>query len=379
MRVLHVVRQFHPSIGGMEEVVLNIARQHVQQGGMVDVLSLDRLFTAPRQKLAVRDEIEGIPVRRIGYAGSSRYPLAPSVLACLAAADLVHVHGVDFFYDYLAMTRPLHRRPLIVSTHGGFFHTQYASALKWAWFRTMTRISALAYARIVATSENDAALFSQVVAARRLRVVENGVDVGKFAGQACPVPGRTLLFFGRWSVNKGLPETLELLRALRARDPRWQLIVAGREYDLDRERLRRDCQALALEDAVELVVAPDLGQLRALIARAQFFVCLSRHEGFGLAAVEAMSAGLLPVLSDIPPFRRLHRESGAGVLVSPAQSGEAADRVQALALRADRELAPLQAASSRFSERYAWDRVAGHYFEEYRRALAGRRLRGEVA
>lgn len=379
MRVLHVVRQFHPSVGGMEEVVLNIARQHVQQGGEADVLSLDRLFTAPQQKLAARDEVEGIAVRRIGYAGSSRYPLAPSVLAGLAGADLVHVHGIDFFYDYLAMTRPLHRRPLIVSTHGGFFHTQYASSLKWAWFRTMTRTSALAYARIVATSENDAALFSQVVAARRLRVIENGVDVDKFAGQACSVPGRTLLFFGRWSVNKGLPETLGLLRALRERDPRWRLVVAGREYDLDRQRLQCDCRALGLEDAVELVPAPDLAQLRALISRAQFFVCLSRHEGFGLAAVEAMSAGLLPVLSDIPPFRRLHRESGAGVLVSSAQAEEASARVQALALRADRGLAQLQAACRHFSERYAWDRVAGHYFDEYRLALAGRRLQGEAA
>ncbi|MDH5835571.1 glycosyltransferase family 4 protein [Luteimonas kalidii] len=379
MRVLHVVRQFHPSVGGMEEVVLNIARQHVKTGGVAEILSLDRLFTAPGQRLPARDEVEGIPVRRIGYAGSSRYPLAPSVLSGLADADLVHVHGIDFFYDYLAMTRMLHRRPLIASTHGGFFHTGFASSIKQAWFRTMTRASASAYARIVATSENDGLLFSRVVAARRLRVIENGVDVDKFAGMACPSPGRTLLFFGRWSANKGLPETLELLRALRERDPRWRLIVAGREYDLDRPRLLHQSRSLGLDAAVELVVAPDLAQLRALIARSQFFVCLSRHEGFGLAAVEAMSAGLLPVLSDIPPFRRLHRESGTGVLVSPAQAEQAADRVQDFALRGDPELARWQLACRRFSDRYAWDSVAARYFDEYRQALSPRSRRGAAA
>ena len=33
----------------------------------------------------------------------------------------------------------------------------------------------------------------------------------------------------------------------------------------------------------------------------------SEYEGFGVAAVEGMSAGLFPVLSDIPTFRNLVR------------------------------------------------------------------------
>jgi len=373
MKVLHVVRQFHPSVGGMEEVVLNVARHHARIGGEAEVLTLDRVFTAPGLRLPGRDEYAGLPIRRIGYCGSSRYPIAPAVLGALAGADLVHLHGIDFFYDFLAATRPLHRKPMVVSTHGGFFHTAFAPRLKQLWFKTMTRASALAYARVVATSENDGELFAKVVSADRLRVIENGVDVEKFAGQANPQPGRTLIYFGRWSINKGLLETLDLLAALKRLDPTWRLIVAGREYDFSRQSLVEHVDSRDLGGSVELVASPSQEQLRALIARAQFFVCLSRHEGFGLAAVEAMSAGLLPVLSDIPPFERLYRESGQGVQVTPARAEEGARRVQALAVDSDARLPALQQACIKFASRYDWRHVAGRYEHEYELAMDARR------
>lgn len=372
MKVVHVVRQFHPSVGGMEEVVLNIARRHLQQGrDQVEVVSLERVFTDPQQRLAPRDSHQGVPIVRLPYRGSSRYPLAPSVLSAVRGADLLHVHGIDFFYDFLALTRPLHRVPMIVSTHGGFFHTTYASRLKMLWFKTLTRASALAYARVVATSENDGRLFSQVVAPQRLRVIENGVDVDKFAGQGSATPGRTLIYFGRWSVNKGLLETLDLVRALAARDPAWQLIVAGREYDFSVADLQQAIAERGLQQRVRLQVAPTQAQLAQLLGSAQYFVCLSRHEGFGLAAVEAMSAGLLPILSDIPPFARLQRESGQGVLVDPADPQAAAATVRAFAAATDADFAAQRDAAMAYAHRYDWDRVVGAYLDEYRLALGG--------
>ncbi|HBK46224.1 MAG TPA: glycosyl transferase family 1 [Xanthomonadaceae bacterium] len=376
MRVVHVVRQFHPSVGGMEEVVLNVARQHhAMDDGHAEIVTLDRVFTDPSQRLPAREEYQGLAITRVPYRGSSRYPLAPSVLSALRSADLVHVHGIDFFYDYLALTRPLHGKPMVVSTHGGFFHTAYASRLKRLWFNTLTRASALAYARIIATSENDGELFSRVVAPERLRVIENGVDVQKYAGQGDPAPGRTLIYFGRWSVNKGLLETLDLLQQLARQDPAWRLIIAGREYDFNQRDLREAIQARGLGDRVQLSVSPSQEQLRALLRQAQFFVCLSRHEGFGIAAVEAMSAGLIPVLSDIPPFARLLRESGQGVQVDRTDPQGAAARVQALARAADHDYAARRDAAMAYVSRYDWRHVVGRYVDEYRAAIGAPRAR----
>src|SRR5690349_11548212 len=127
MRVLHVVRQFHPSIGGLESVVAGLAGEQRRNGIAAEVLTLDRLFHDPtRRRLPATDQVGDIPIRRIPFAGSRRYPLAAPVLRHLRGFDLVHVHGVDFFSDFLAATQPLHKRPLVLSTHGGFFHTSFA-------------------------------------------------------------------------------------------------------------------------------------------------------------------------------------------------------------------------------------------------------------
>lgn len=370
MKVVHVVRQFHPSVGGMEEVVLNIARRHLESSDdSVEVVTLDRVFHEGGARLAAHERHQGVPVRRLPYAGSTRYPLCPRVLGSLGDADVVHVHGIDFFFDYLALTAPLHRRPLIASTHGGFFHTAYASTLKQLWFRTITRASTHAYRRIVATSRNDGELFAPV-AGGRLRVIENGVDVGKFAGVGAREPGKTLISFGRWSTNKGIPETLDLLRHLAMRDPDWRLILAGREFDLKGADIEQHVQARGLQACVELAIAPSQEQLRRLLARAQYFVSLSRHEGFGLAAVEAMSAGLVPVLGDIPPYARLIEEAGLGALVDARNPRTAADAVTALADVPASAFRARRLAAMAHAARYDWNAVVQRYRDEYRQAAA---------
>ena len=370
MNVVHVVRQFHPSVGGMEEVVLNIARHHLAAGGQAEVVTLNRIFHDGKQRLRTHEQHQGVPVRRLSFTGSTRYPLCPQVLGALRGADVVHVHGIDFFYDYLALTGAVHRKPMIVSTHGGFFHTAYASRLKRLWFNSITRASAHAYRRIVATSRNDGEMFAPVTAAGRLRVIENGVDIEKYAGMGSPVPGKTLVSFGRWSVNKGIPETLDLLGHLVAGDNAWRLILAGREFDLKRGDIERGIDSRGLRAHVEVVEAPSQEQLGRLLSRAQYFVSLSRHEGFGIAAIEAMSAGLTPILGDIPPYAKLHAESRLGVLVDSHAPEAAAHAVRSLADVDEGTFESRRKSALAYVSRYDWDAVVDRYRDEYRRALA---------
>ena len=370
LSVTHIVRQYLPSIGGMEEVVRNIARQQLAAGQRVRIVTLDRLFRNSSEKLPARELIDGIEVIRLSYIGSSRYPLCPQVLGALGDSQVIHVHGVDFFYDYLAATCWLHKRPLLLSTHGGFFHTAFASRAKQLYFNSITRLSARAYERIVATSRNDGELFQPIVAPGQLQVIENGVDVDKFANCASQTLRPCLIYFGRWSANKGLLETLDWFAGLRAQAPQqnWQLIIAGREYDLSAADLAQRLRAMGLEDCVSLVANPDNTQLCELLARASYFICLSRHEGFGLAPLEAMSAGLTPILSDIPPFRQLLEQSGLGLGFSTTDKG-AGSRAQSqlLALHRQGESAYLQrrSATQSFAQAYAWPQVAARYMSLY--------------
>lgn len=367
INVTHVVRQYLPSIGGMEEVVRNIARHQLRQGHKATrIITLDRLFRNTDELLPSREIIDGVEIIRLPYRGSSRYPLCPAILKHLGDSDLIHVHGVDFFYDFLAATKWLHKRPLVLSTHGGFFHTSFASRSKLAYFNTVTRLSSSAYSKVVATSANDGQLFGRIMNPGKLQVIENGVDIEKYAHQAAPSLQPTLIYFGRWSSNKGLLQALDLFSALHRQQPQWRLIIAGREYDHSCSELQKKVDGLQLRDAVHLAPNPSDAEIRALIQQASYFLCLSRHEGFGIAPIEAMSAGLTPLLSDIPPFRRLIEDSGLGMLTPlGAMAQGAIDSLLQLHQQGDDAYQERRAAVMNFAQRYAWPQVADRYLSLY--------------
>ena len=78
MFIVHVVRQFHPGVGGLENVVHELASAQVSAGHRVRVVTLDRLFNgANRQRLPATETLDGIEIVRIPYFGSSRYPDRP--------------------------------------------------------------------------------------------------------------------------------------------------------------------------------------------------------------------------------------------------------------------------------------------------------------
>ena len=81
-----------------------------------------------------------------------------------------------------------------------------------------------------------------------------------------------------------------------------------------------------IRDAVEIIVGPDDDKVRQLMGRCSVIASASEYEGFGLAAIEAMSAGLFPLLSDIPAFPRLVKRVGAGMLVDFSDVEVAADK-----------------------------------------------------
>ncbi|MFO1388217.1 glycosyltransferase family 4 protein [Cellvibrio sp.] len=372
IKVTHVVRQYLPSIGGMEEVVRNIALHQIRNSKQqARVITLNRLFRNQQLELPKREMMEGIEVIRLPYYGSSRYPICPAILREIGDTDVIHVHGVDFFYDFLAATKWLHKRPLVLSTHGGFFHTKFASRAKQTYFNTITRLSSSAYSKVIATSANDGEMFSQIMATPKLRVIENGVNVEKYADQAALELQPTLIYFGRWSANKGLIEALDLFAQIRARDDRWHFIIAGREYDHNLADLRAKVDALALNHHVTLAANPTDEEIKNLIQQSSYFLCLSHHEGFGIAPIEGMSAGLTPILSDIPPFKRLVDNADLGFTLSSAtdqgyaENSLAIDRLLNLHSQGDEAYTQCRKVAIKFAKNYAWPKVAENYLAVY--------------
>ena len=293
--IVHVVRQYAPGIGGLEEFVAKLAEHQRSTFRTVRVVTCDRIFAKPEERLPARETINGIEVVRLPYVGSRRYPIVPGLWRALAGADIVHVHAIDFAFDALALTRVRRRRVVIATTHGGFFHTARFATLKKIWFATLTRASVRGYDALVCCSASDLARFAPI-ASGRARLIVNGVDVEKFAGASAPKLSRNMVTLGRFSSNKRLDRLIEVAALLREEDPAWHLDICGVPADMSAQTLNAHIAQRGLQDHVTLHVGLPHEGVREVLSRNSFFVSASEYEGFGLALIEAMSAGLLPIV-----------------------------------------------------------------------------------
>jgi alpha-1,3-mannosyltransferase len=302
MRVLEVARQFYPKVGGIESCALNLSRQLINRGHTVEVVTLDRDLQTGR-RLDSSAAVDGVTIHRVPYFGPRRYPVAPTWFRFAQHFDVVHVHAIDFFLDSAALARWLGilRKPVVVTTHGGVFHSGAWPKLKNLYWNNVLRRSISVAAAVVAVSERDRELFASIVPPHKLVTIPNGIDpafrhASRAGGAQVSVSGRrTLVNFGRVNTTKSIDKIVDLFAAVAKEFPDVDLVIAGPDEAGASEILRRRSAALGLAHRVRLPGALPLADLAAIVAAADLFISASPHEGFGITTVEALSAGV-PVL-----------------------------------------------------------------------------------
>ena len=344
----------------------NLARRQRAHEVEVAVVTLNRNFQSG-ELLPAREQWQGIDVVRVPYWGSTRYPLAPAVLRHLRSSDILHVHAIDFFVDYLAALKRvrLFLKPMVVSTHGGIFHTDQQLALKRLFFHSASRLSLKMFDRVVCCSVGDVDTFAQI--SDNLTLIENGIVIRKFGDAEAGVDGAALLYVGRLSSNKNLTALMAGVDAANAAGIEQSLIVVGRSNSGDIESLWSSHRQLRHPERVLLLIDADDATIRRSIRRSRYVVSASRYEGFGLTVPELMSYGLVPVLNDIPPFRRFVECSASGLLFDVERQPLA----QAIAALPRGETWRGQSARARaYAETLSWEIVQQRFGALYDALLA---------
>ncbi len=368
MKLLHICRQYLPCLGGVERFVSELAERLVQRGHEVEVAALDSCFTEPGHRLARREVIGGVSITRLRYLGGPLAFAAPGVLPLARRAELLHIHNTDFFLDFLALTQTLHKRPFVVSTHGGYFHTSAYRRLKELNFRTLTRYSMSRAGLVIADSAADAARFGPI--APRLRRLENGLDTRRFDGVRKRIEPGLLLYHGRLAANKRVDLLLELLAELRRRGSHAGLILSGSGRPGELDALKARAARLEVADRVTFLGEVDERALLESLSRAHLIVSASTYEAFGLAVAEGMASGTVPLVNDIAAHRELVDEGVTGFLSDFADPPATAARVQeALSLPQEQIAAIGRAAKARI-RRNDWENVLPVFEQIYAQAIS---------
>ncbi|MDV9177275.1 MSMEG_0565 family glycosyltransferase [Streptomyces sp. W16] len=200
------------------------------------------------------------------------------------------------------------------------------------------------------------------------KVIPNGVAYDRFA-VTDPAEraswrarlGPYVLTVGGIEPRKGSLDLLEAYALLRAARPDVRLVIAGGETLFDYRDYRASWEARAAELAVEPIVLGQVAEdaLPSLVAAADVFAFPSLKEGFGLAAMEALAAGVPLVVRDLPVLREVF---GGAARFAATPEELAAELGHALAV----EDPARRAAGRELAARHTWDTAARGHLDFYR-------------
>ncbi|MFF0226907.1 MSMEG_0565 family glycosyltransferase [Streptomyces sp. NPDC004629] len=207
-------------------------------------------------------------------------------------------------------------------------------------------------------------------------VIPNGVAYARFAGTDPAARarwrsrlGRYLLTVGGIEPRKGSMDLLEAYALLRAGHPGVRLVIAGGETLFDYRDYRSRWERRAAELGVEPVLlgaVPD-DDLPPLVAAADAFAFPSLKEGFGLAAMEALAAGVPLVVRELPVLREVFGPAARFATTA----GDLARELAAALTDDDQDR---RTAGRELAARHTWTETAQRHVALYR-SLASDRSR----
>jgi glycogen(starch) synthase len=373
MNVAIFASAFYPHVGGVEELVRQLAQCYRERGMGAIVLTNRWPRTLPTE-----ENYEGIPVYRLAM----RTPdgsLKAHVNYCLTyrsiraqtlrilrkhRVDLLHVQCVSSNGHYALAARRALGLPLIITAQGE--RTMDAGKIyeHSAFMNRVLRMCLEEADYITACSRNtldDIERWFGQPFGERSSVIYNGIRMDDFENGKPFVNRRPyVLGIGRLVPQKGFDVLLEAFA--RSRSASHDLIVAGEGPE--RKALEALARQRGIQDRVQFIGRADRSTAVALFEGCEFFVLPSRQEPMGIVNFEAMAAGKAVIASRTGGVPEIVSDRETGLLVPP-------ENAEALAAAISRLISdtPLRtrwgnAGSVRVRD-FAWEKIAQQYIEVY--------------
>jgi glycosyltransferase involved in cell wall biosynthesis len=266
-------------------------------------------------------------------------------------------------------TAPLRLRvPTVVAIHDLSFvaHPEWFRVREGMRRRWLTRQSASHARGVLTISEfSKRELMERLdVPEPRISVIPPGVNRRRPSHASAP----RVLFVGSIFNRRHVPDLVRAFAPIARVHADASLDIVGDNRTFPREELRVTIAAEGLQDRVRWHEYVDDDQLNDLYARARAFAFLSEYEGLGLTPLEALAAGVPPVLLDTAVARE---SCGDAALYVPLGDLPRTTRALKTLLFDERARAQILGAAQPALQRYSWPRAAAATLSLLERSASG--------
>jgi glycosyltransferase involved in cell wall biosynthesis len=292
---------------------------------------------------------------------TSPFALAAAILR--HDAELVHINtslnAKSYWRDlaYLVVGKLCGAR-VVYQVHGGSLATFHPPTVRWA-----ARLPDV----VVVLSQAERDRWRALAPTQLVEALPNGIDCQPYQRYNRELADRDtplrLIYIGRLAPGKGLLESLEALRIARSRGVAARLVLVG--GGAEEPRLRQYVREAGLTRDVTFV-GPAYGDAKArLLSQADALLLPSYSEGLPYSLLEAMAAGVVPVVTPVGAIPDVVTDGEHGLIVPPRDAEAIARAIEQLSK--DRAAVARMSATCRkhVASAYSIERVAKDFSELY--------------
>ncbi len=310
MKIAHISTFYTPAIGGVKQVIEELAKRQKAEGHEVHVYVSD---WDKDKRIEVKDEvIEGIHVHRCKHVFriANFAVIFPSVFSKLLKGDfdIIHSHVFGHLHFVLAaLASKIKKIPHIHTTHCPWtdaFRSLLGRVGVFLSYNIFSRLALKLTDKVIAITPWELSFIRKYGGKdEQIVILPNGMSNDFFKKvqknnfkKKNKIKGKLVLFFGRLNVTKGPDKFVEIAKLILKERKDITFIIRGPDEGM-KERVKE-----LIGNEKKILLLPETRDKKEIIKMyqaADVFVLPSYREGLPLTLFEAMASGLPIVASPV--------------------------------------------------------------------------------
>lgn len=356
MKILHVTKKYPNSIGGDASAVYNLEKQQNKNRHKVFILTTncDEIKNNKNLiKFGIMDNSENLDTITLKRTISLIFLFFRSFkIIKQVRPDIVHSHSIDLGF-ILSFACSKYKIPIINTCHGISFNDSQFSIFKRCLELFFLKNGK--FNKIITVDPNSLKSFKNN-GLNDVIYVPNGADLNTIKENTNSIRGRKIrvIFVGRLEEQKGIKYLIESVKVLK--DIEFELIIIG--SGSQETKLRGFVKKYGLDEKIIFLGNKKNKEVLYELLCSDIFVLPSIWEGFPLTILEAWTANLPVITTNVGGISKICKNNKNALIIPPRNPRKIASALLALISNKVLRKKLGKNGNSLVKDKYSWQQIA---------------------